>query len=187
MKDSEDFSMLPVFIGFTDSLFASLPEEKLATPCQNYMRGMAHIYRALSNHDTRAGSLGILRDFQKGAGILGNIAGDSLVGADASLGLGTWLYFKSAKAGILRSVMIIKDDRELGLRYLEHSSRSSVLSRAPALHSLVVAYTDMNNKKMAEHALSRLLSINDGLRTPNWDAVLLYHLLGIGRKPTALP
>lgn len=69
------------------------------------------------------------------------LARDSAV-IDLYFGLGMFHYWKSAKAGLLRSVGVVGDDTELGLEELRIAAERAAISRAAARNGLVWIYLD---------------------------------------------
>lgn len=63
--------------------------------------------------------------------------------ADLYLGLGSYHYWKSAKAGVLRWVGIFKNQKEQGLEELRYAAGHSLLSKEPARAALVWVRLDM--------------------------------------------
>jgi len=70
---------------------------------------------------------------------------------DLYMGIGSYHYWKSVKAGILRSAGIFKDDREKGIAELKLAIDSSLFSRNAARSALVWIYV---NEKEYEKAIS---------------------------------
>ncbi len=61
---------------------------------------------------------------------------------DLYFGIGMFHYWKSAKAGLLRSVGVIADDIELGLAELRRAADHAAISRDAARNGLVWIYLD---------------------------------------------
>ncbi|MFQ5498196.1 MAG: tetratricopeptide repeat protein [Candidatus Zixiibacteriota bacterium] len=61
---------------------------------------------------------------------------------DLYLGLGLYHYWKSAKAGLLRSIGLFKNDRDRGIRELYFAADSSIFSRQPARSALASVWLD---------------------------------------------
>jgi len=64
---------------------------------------------------------------------------------DLYFGLGLYHYWKSAKAGLLRSLGFIRDDRDKGLAQLSLAAESSVVSRDAARNAMM--WTSMDRKE----------------------------------------
>lgn len=63
--------------------------------------------------------------------------------SDLYLGLGSYHYWKSAKAGVLRWVGLFKDQKEQGIEELYRAAEHSLLSRESARTALVWVWLDM--------------------------------------------
>jgi len=68
---------------------------------------------------------------------------------DLYFGLGLYHYWKSAKAGVLRWLGIVSDDKERGLRELETAAEGSLISREAARSSLVWVRLDRKEYREA--------------------------------------
>jgi len=62
--------------------------------------------------------------------------------ADLDFGLGSYHYWKSAKAGILRWIGIFRNDKDRGIEELWQASRESEISRDAAASALIWVYFD---------------------------------------------
>jgi len=62
---------------------------------------------------------------------------------DLYLGLGSYHYWKSAKAGVLRWVGIFKNQKEQGIEELYNAAENSLISRESARTALVWVWLDM--------------------------------------------
>jgi hypothetical protein len=98
--------------------------------------GHAYAYRSLK--EARFGSkLSALSDGLKAKGrYMDGLKADSTF-YDLYLGLGSYHYWKTVKAGILRTVGIFKNDREEGIEEVRLAADSSLFSKDAALSALI--------------------------------------------------
>ncbi len=176
MKHDEDFRRQAEFRNRVDSLIERLrkiEDDDCISPEEKYMLGMSYVYLALLEFDLGNSPITIFRHFTKGLNRLEEAAEDPDIGPEGMLGVGTYLYFKSAKAGVLRSIGIVSDDRERGIRMLRTSSEESLFSQWPAWHGLVVAWTDMGDYDSADSLITYLMERDSTIKTIRWDAMML--------------
>jgi len=78
--------------------------------------------------------------------------------SEAYLALGTYKYWKSAKASSLNWLPFFNDDRKEGIMLLEHAVRNASYNKYLALNSLIWIYINEKNylkaKEIAEQALN---------------------------------
>ena len=104
-------------------------------------RGHAKLYRSL--WEARFGSKmkaitqarAAAGDYQQGLGVDSSLH-------DLYFGLGLYHYWKSAKAGFLRWLHIVKDEKELGIQELRVASEKSLISRHAARSALIWIWLD---------------------------------------------
>jgi hypothetical protein len=103
--------------------------------------GHARAYRAL--WESRFGSFvsAARLGFSAAEAYEAGLAADSSV-YDLYLGLGSFHYWKSAKAGLLRWMGLISDDKELGIHELNLAADSSVIFREAARQAMIWVQLD---------------------------------------------
>ncbi|MFZ1683305.1 MAG: hypothetical protein WAU88_04150 [Candidatus Zixiibacteriota bacterium] len=94
------------------------------------------------------------------------LAADSTL-LDIYAGLGSFHYWKSAKAGFLRWFGIFKNDKNRGITELKRAADSSLLSREAARNSLIWVYFDSDKPDSAEILVREAMT-----RYPNSRSVL---------------
>jgi hypothetical protein len=94
------------------------------------------------------------------------LAADSTL-LDIYAGLGSFHYWKSAKAGILRWFGIFKNDKNRGITELKRAADSSLLSCEAARNSLIWVYFDSDKPDSAEILVREAMA-----RYPNSRSVL---------------
>ena len=94
------------------------------------------------------------------------LAADSTL-LDIYAGLGSFHYWKSAKAGFLRWFGIFKNDKDRGITELKRAADSSLLSREAARNSLIWVYFDSDQPDSAEILVREAMA-----RYPNSRSVL---------------
>ena len=67
---------------------------------------------------------------------------------DAGLGLGTFLYYRSARAGLLRDICILTDQRDEGIALIAKAAVNGQFSRLPAQSAL--AWIDIEEGRCGE-------------------------------------
>ncbi len=87
---------------------------------------------------------------------------------DAYLGLGSFHYWKSARAGFWRVFGIISDEREKGIREMELAIDSSTISRNAARKSFIAILTDHKEYDRAIALASHMLAEFPGGRSFLW-------------------
>jgi len=110
--------------------------------------GHARSYRAL--WESRFGSMvTALKKARDGSGdYKRGLEADSTV-HDLYFGLGLYHYWKSAKAGVLRWVGLIRNDRDRGIRQLQLAADSSLISRQAARAALIWILIDRKEYEQA--------------------------------------
>lgn len=86
---------------------------------------------------------------------------------DIYAGLGSFHYWKSAKAGFLRWIGIFRNDRERGIAELGRAAESSLISREAARNSLIWVYFDCGKVDSAEALVRQAMT-----RYPNGKSFL---------------
>ncbi len=123
-----------------------------------------------------SGEQGIIssyNDMRRAKALWENAASDSLIAEEAFVGLGNLCYWLSSKAGVLRSLGIVGDNRKRGIEMLERAAKHSRIGRASALHSLIFARLDAEDTTGAIAALSTLEKLYPSARTTNWAKLFL--------------
>ncbi len=87
---------------------------------------------------------------------------------DAYYGLGMIMYFKSEKAGILRSIGLVADNRSEGKEYVELAAARGSLAALPAQNSLAWMSFLSGDYDSAEKYCDRLLEQYPGRRSFFW-------------------
>ncbi len=160
MTDAEEDLFGKQFTRVLDSL-ESITERKLVTatlPDQAWMYfflGNAQAYRAL--YESRFGSfisavkrgLGAMSHYEKG------LEADSTL-YDLYLGLGSYHYWKSVKAGVLKWLFLFKNEKDEGIAELEVAAKSSRVFRDAARSALIWVWL---NEKEYEKAVATADSI----------------------------
>ncbi len=176
MKHDEHYAGESEFRGRVGKLMGRLEDREdrgCIAPEEKYILGMSYVYLALLEFDLGNSPFTILKHFRKGLGRLEDASDDPKIGPEGMLGVGTYLYFKSAKAGVLRSIGIISDDRDKGIDMLRTSSEESLFSQWPAWHGLLVAWTDMEDFVRADSLLNFLMERDSTVKTIRWDGMML--------------
>ena len=125
----------------------ALSEEALTTASGSHAAwlylyvGHARAYRAL--WESRFGSFitAAKLGFSAAEAYETGLAADSGV-YDLYLGLGSFHYWKSAKAGLLRWMGLIQDDKELGITELNLAADSSLIFRDAARQAMIWVWLD---------------------------------------------
>ncbi len=104
---------------------------------------------------------------------------------DAYHGLGLFKYYKSQKAGFLRTIGIVSDERSKGLEHIELSSQKGCITALSAKSSLIWIAIEMNEFKRADSLLTIMLKRYPTTRAflwakgriefhrENWDEVIV--------------
>lgn len=87
---------------------------------------------------------------------------------DLYFGIGMFHYWKSAKAGLLRSIGVITDDTELGLAELRRAALHATISRAAARNGLVWIYLDRQQHDSVITLCEQLLEQFPGSKVFLW-------------------
>ena len=87
---------------------------------------------------------------------------------DAYAGLGAFHYWKSAKAGLLRTFRIIKDERKKGIAELNLAAESSLISRETARKTLITILIDHHQYDSAISIAQEMLAAYPGGRSFLW-------------------
>lgn len=170
MIDYEDTTLLSELNKAEDSLF-TLCQNRLA---EDDKEALFHYYLGVTIGYRMVGELR-KRNFIK-AYQLGSEAAERLKRAislkpdlyDAYVGLGNYYYFRSRFSGILRSLGIVPDQREDGIRYLELAATRGCLSRWAALSSLAWIAIDKKDYNRAIAIADSLLTLYPQNRAFLW-------------------
>ena len=146
MSDSEENLNEPLFKRLLDTV--DILSDRILDTCDNHTaawmylwRGHARAYRALweskFGSSFRALKLGLstIDEYEKG------LKRDSTV-IDLYAGIGSYHYWKSAKAGLLRWIGLFKNEKDKGIRELRHAADSSLLHRDLARSALIWIWLD---------------------------------------------
>lgn len=87
---------------------------------------------------------------------------------DLYFGLGLYHYWKSAKAGVLRTVGLVADDKDRGLDQLYMAAESSLVSRQAARSALIWIYLDREQYDSSIAICNEMLARYPGGRTFLW-------------------
>ena len=141
------------------------------------LRGHTYTYRAI--YEGRFGSWWqAYRCAQKGQEeYLAGLDRDSSL-HDLLLGLGSIQYWRSAKAGLLRKVGLVADNRQLGIDLLQEAQRSSIISREAAWNALIWIRLDQKQYDSAAALCRSLLDRFPESRMLRWP--LAQALFGAG-------
>ncbi len=171
MTDREEEISPDLFKALIDScLDLTEPMLALATPREqawlHLIRGHAHAYRSIYSSHFGSFAVAIDHGFDAKGEYQEGIKADSTL-YDLYFGLGSYHYWKSAKAGFLRWIGIFSNDKAKGIRELKLAADSSLVSREAATNALIWVYFD--NDQFDE---ARALVDSAMLRYPNGKAFL---------------
>lgn len=160
------------FIALTDEMYSQTTARvdtatADARPWYFMIIGHARLYRSL--YEARFGSkfvamrhgFGAMEYYQKG------FQSDS-TNIDLLLGMGSFRYWKSTKAGILRTFGLVRNERQLGYQNLIHVAEHSLMSRGSALSAMVYVYIDMDSLKEAHTLAQQLMQEFPKGRSMKW-------------------
>ena len=130
------------------------------------IRGHAHAYRSL--YSSRFGSFTAAIDhgFDAKSEYERGLKADSTL-YDLYFGLGSYHYWKSAKAGFLRWIGLFRNDKAKGIRELQLAADSSLVSREAAHNGLIWVYFDNDDFDLAKQLVDSAL-----VRYPNGKSFL---------------
>jgi hypothetical protein len=94
---------------------------------------------------------------------------------DNYAGLGAVHYWKSAKGGFLRTLGIIKDEREKGIAELKLAAESSILSRETVQKTLIAVLNDYRQHDSAIAYAEEMLIYYPNARTFLWSISWAYY------------
>lgn len=172
MTDREEEITPDLFKSLVDScLDITKPMLEVATPREqawlHLIRGHAHAYRSL--YSSRFGSFTAAIDHgfdAKGEYERGLKADSTLY--DLHFGLGSFHYWKSAKAGFLRWIGLFRNDKAKGIRELQLAADSSLVSREAARNALIWVYFDNDKFEQAHELVDSALTQYPNGRTFLW-------------------
>lgn len=123
MLDAEQYDRLEEFLELMTVVIekgGKILEENPSDHLARFMVGSAYLYRSFM--DSKRGKMwGAYRNAGKGVDQLEKIIEDDSTFYDAYLGVGSFKYWKSEKAGSLRWLPFLDDERELGIRMVRRS------------------------------------------------------------------
>jgi len=175
MKDSEDFGEKSKVLASIDSLILQLESTPSDMSINDYCLGLLYLYKGLILNDTEGSVFSVIKYIQKSTNHFENSSLDENLRYDSYLGLGSYKFFKSSKAGFIRKIKLVKDEREIGIEMLKKCSEYSHFSRLPAIHSLINSYIELEDFGKAESLLNYMLKINPSSRTALWNAINVYY------------
>ena len=82
---------------------------------------------------------------------------------DAYLGLGTYYYYRSSRAGLLRNIGLVSDRRKQGIEMVRIASVRGSLSKLPARSSLAWIELEMSNYDSAIEITETLLTLDSAI------------------------
>lgn len=131
MLDAEDYTRAPEFYRYMETTIRYADSLEIRDP-QNawlyFYEGSAYLYRSFMR--SKEGNwFGAYKDAVKGVGRLENALQRDSTLYDAYLGVGSYKYWKSAKANFLRWLPLVKDEREAGIRMVEKAIRKGLFVR----------------------------------------------------------
>lgn len=97
---------------------------------------------------------------------------------DLLFGLGTYHYWKSVKAGLLRSLGLFSDDTDLGISELQRAADSAIVFDGAAGNALIWIWIDRQQYDQAIAACKRLLSKYPQGKTFLWPLARAYYESG---------
>ncbi len=122
------------------------------------IRGHAHAYRSIYSSHFGSFTAAIDHGFDAKGEYQRGLKADSTL-YDLYFGLGSYHYWKSAKAGFLRWIGIFSNDKEKGIRELRLAADSSLVSREAATNALIWVYFDKDQfedaKLLVDSAMHR--------------------------------
>ncbi len=149
MYDAEENSREAYLRNSLDSAYALASTALDSCPSQSkryrawmqLYRGHVHAYRSLWEVKFGSKFTGMKQgraakaEYERGLGIDSSLY-------DLYFGLGLYHYWKSAKAGLLRRLGLVKNDKEKGITQLRHAADSSLISRQSARSALIWIWLD---------------------------------------------
>lgn len=122
------------------------------------IRGHAHAYRSIYSSHFGSFTAAIDHGFDAKGEYQRGLKADSTL-YDLYFGLGSYHYWKSAKAGFLRWIGIFSNDKDKGIRELRLAADSSLVSREAATNALIWVYFDNDQfeeaKSLVDSAMHR--------------------------------
>ncbi len=161
MFDAEDDTTRTEFKVLLDSVNA-LADERL-TNADRRERAWMHLYRGHAAsydalYESHFGSLiSALRKARAGAAEYRQGLDEDSTVYDLYFGLGLYHYWKSAKAGVLRWVGLVHNERDRGIRELQLAADSSLISRQAARSALIWIWMDREQYDSALALTSEML------------------------------
>ena len=138
MLDGEDFSQSGEFTDYMEKAI-ELSREYQKSDSEKmwsyFYEGSAFIYESYQNSKLDKWFTAF-KDARKGVGLLEKVIEMDSTCYDAYLGVGSYKYWKSAKAGYLTWLPIIRDEREKGIKMVRLAAQKSKLGRLVARDQL---------------------------------------------------
>jgi hypothetical protein len=163
MTDREEELSPDLFKALIDScLEMTEPMLVTATPREQawlrLIRGHAHAYRSIYSSHFGSFAAAIDHGFDAKGEYREGLKADSTL-YDLYFGLGSYHYWKSAKAGFLRWIGIFNNDKAKGIRELKLAADSSLVSREAATNALIWVHFDNDQfdeaRQMVDSAMLR--------------------------------
>lgn len=166
-EDNVDVAELTRLCDLVDRQIGDIYSQQAPTARLNFFLGIVLTYRVMSAGSSESryralkNGLRALKYFEDA------IVLDSTFW-DAYYGLGMIMYFKSEKAGILRSIGLVADNRSVGKEYIELAAAKGSLSALPAQNSLAWMSFLSGEYDVAEQYCDQLLEQYPGRRSFLW-------------------
>ncbi|MCF7809378.1 tetratricopeptide repeat protein [bacterium] len=166
-EDEIDFPDILNACDRTDQLVEAKLKDADQTSELWFYRGMTELYRSVIYQ--RQGRLfKSIKHVINGGNYLEKAIELDSTNWDVYYGLGMYKYYRSKYAGILRSIGIIPDQRDEGLRYLEIAAEYGSLTRISARNSLAWIAYEKGNYEEAIRIEQDLLKEYNNVRAFNW-------------------
>lgn len=143
-----------------------LDKNKTAADLWFYL-GMIELYRSIVNQRQGAWFKSI-KHVLKGGGFLEEAIKLDSSNWDIHYGLGMYKYYRSKRAGILRSLGLIADRRDEGINHIQLAAERGSLTRISARNSLAWIAYEKGNYDQAIRLSGELLAEFPGKRAFNW-------------------
>jgi hypothetical protein len=98
--------------------------------------------------------------------------------ADARVGIGTYMYWKSRKTAFLQWIPFMSDDREEGIRFLVEGSNAGVYNKYASMSALVSVLIDAGSYERAAHWATLALDSFPTNRVFLWGRATAFHRWG---------
>ena len=186
MIDYENYTEAEKFNTYCDTVIAAA--EKYSDKVKNeyykyFYTGVVHFYQAFI-YSKMENNISAFLSARAGASELKKcIEIDSAVCEPYPL-LGAYKYWKSKKAGFLRKIKFIKDERELGIKFIKKGMKKSSTLSIFAGDQLAWIYIDKGEPNNALELARNNLDFFSGARSLKW--TYAHSLLALQSKKIAL-